>query len=125
MSRPCEPPAPWCSISFGYSRGVCFTQQHATLLKKRIYAMYKKEMVEEGSKVYNRAAVAGAGGGDDGDDTPRPSGKAKGKAKAKPKARATGGAPEPIDDLSRELDEIARGEGDGDDDEGGDGGFEE
>ena len=83
-----------------------------------------KEMVEEGSKVYNRAAVAGAGGGDDGDDTPRPSGKAKGKAKAKPKARATGGAPEPIDDLSRELDEIARGEGDGDDDEG-DGGFEE
>ena len=124
MSRPCEPPAPWCSISFGYSRGVCFTQQHATLLKKHIYAMYKKEMVEEGSKVYNRAAVAGAGGGDDGDDTPRPSGKAKGKAKAKPKARATGGAPEPIDDLSRELDEIARGEGDGDGDEG-DGGFEE
>ena len=92
------------------------------MLKKHIYAMYKKEMVEEGSKVYNRAAVAGADGGDDGDDTP--SAKAKAKAKAKPKARATNGAPEPIDELSRELDEIARGEGAGDDDEG-DGGFEE
>ena len=90
------------------------------MLKKHIYAMYKKEMVEEGSKVYNVAAV-GAGGDDD-DDTPRPSVKAKAKPKAKPKARATtAGAPEPIDDLSRELDDIARGE-DGDE---GDGGFDE